>query len=71
MHSMMSSHIYYTRESTSGYVHLRISREEEGYVLGKFSQLFNTVPECVLYYCHHKLNVKGASHGCLRHPVYR
>lgn len=50
-------------------MHLKIVCQDNKYILGQFSKPFNTVPEMIHYYSLNKLNIKGAIHKKLLHPV--
>ncbi|XP_013400717.1 uncharacterized protein LOC106166595 [Lingula anatina] len=52
-----------------GYMHMKITRKDGGYVLGQFSQPYETIPGMVNHYTLNKLTIKGAEHMCLLHPV--
>ena len=50
-------------------MHLKIVCQGNRYILGQFSKPFNTVPEMIHYYSLNKLNIRGAEHKKLLHPV--
>lgn len=50
-------------------MHLKIVCENNKYILGQFSKPFDTVPEMIHYYSVNKLNIKGAIHKKLLHPL--
>lgn len=56
-------------KSTKGFMHMKIIEHDEGFILGEFSKPFKTIPEMISYYTAHKLNIKGAAHMALLHPV--
>ena len=51
------------------FMHLKIVCGEKGYILGQFSKPFDTVPEVIYHYSVNKLNIRGAEHKRLLHPV--
>lgn len=59
------------RDSSCGYIHLRVVYENGGYVLGQFSSLFGNVEECIAFYTRQRLNIRGAEHKKLQYPVPR
>ncbi|BFY97688.1 hypothetical protein BsWGS_00728 [Bradybaena similaris] len=55
-------------------IHVQIDQKtnEDGtvcYILGKNSKEFNTIPEMIDYYTHHRVPLRGAEHITLLHPV--
>ncbi|CAG5130792.1 unnamed protein product [Candidula unifasciata] len=61
-------------KSVRQYIHVQIDQKtnEDGsicYILGKNSKEFNTIPEMIDYYTHHRVPLKGAEHITLLHPV--
>ena len=53
----------------NSFMHLKIVCQNNKYILGQFSKPFDTVPEMIHYYSINKLNIKGAEHKQLLHPV--
>ena len=51
------------------FMHLKIVSKDNKYILGQFSKPFDTVPEMIHYYSVNKLNIRGAEHKKLLHPV--
>lgn len=58
-------------ESSHGFIHLRITKQKNGYVLGQHSQPFVSLSEMIAYFCQYKLNVRGITHRCLQYPLPR
>jgi len=56
-------------KSAKGYMHLKIVRDGEGFVLGVFSQAFQSIPQMIYHYSMNRLPIRGAEHMSLRHPV--
>ncbi|XP_038077620.1 SH2 domain-containing adapter protein B-like isoform X2 [Patiria miniata] len=56
-------------KSAKGFMHMKIVCYSQGYVLGEFSKPFAGIPHMIHYYTTHKLNIKGAEHMALLHPV--
>ena len=50
-------------------MHMKIVGHQEGFILGEFSKPFRGIPEMIHYYTRHKLNIRGAEHMALLHPV--
>ena len=50
-------------------MHLKIVCQDGKYILGQFSKPFNAVPAMIHHYSINKLNIKGAEHKILLHPV--
>lgn len=63
--------IFSCSDTHGGFIHLRVICQAGGYVLGQYSHLFETVPECIAFYCQEKLNIKGARQETLMNPVSR
>ena len=64
--------IYYISDRKCGFIHLRIADQAgSGFVLGQYSRPFDTLADCIAYYCRRKLNIKGISHETLQFPVSR
>lgn len=60
------------RDRKCGFIHLRIADQAgSGFVLGQYSRPFDTLADCIAYYCRRKLNIKGISHETLQFPVSR
>lgn len=56
--------------SSQGFMHMKLSRTQENkYVLGQNSPLFDSVPKIIHHYTSHKLPIKGAEHMSLLYPV--
>lgn len=56
-------------KNNNSFMHLKIVCEQNKYILGQFSKPFDTVPEMIHYYSVNKLNIKGAIHKKLLHPI--
>ncbi|XP_027055257.1 SH2 domain-containing adapter protein F-like isoform X2 [Pocillopora damicornis] len=56
-------------KNNNSFMHLKIVCQGNRYILGQFSKPFNTVPEMIHYYSLNKLNIRGAEHKKLLHPV--
>ncbi|XP_077988857.1 SH2 domain-containing adapter protein F-like isoform X2 [Glandiceps talaboti] len=56
-------------KSTRGFMHMKIVKHEEGYILGEFSKPFSNIPKMIDFYTRNKLNIKGAEHMALLQPV--
>jgi len=62
--------------SPRGFMHMKIvSCDDAGscggghYILGQFSQPFDSIPQMIHHYTINKLPIKGAEHMSLLHPV--
>ncbi|XP_033633701.1 SH2 domain-containing adapter protein F-like isoform X3 [Asterias rubens] len=56
-------------KSAKGFMHMKIVSHPQGYILGEFSKPFLGIPQMIFYYTTHKLNIRGAEHMALLHPV--
>ncbi|XP_022104660.1 SH2 domain-containing adapter protein F-like isoform X4 [Acanthaster planci] len=56
-------------KSAKGFMHMKIVCNSQGYILGEFSKPFKGIPPMIHYYTTHKLNIRGAEHMALLHPV--
>jgi len=63
--------LFYFSDEKRGFLHLKISQQNGGYVLGQYSHPFNSVPECIAFYSKQKLNIKDTAHQPLQNPVTR
>lgn len=51
-------------------MHMRIQQNDTGkFILGEFSQPFDSVPDIIKHFCLNRLPVRGAEHMCLIEPV--
>lgn len=51
-------------------MHMRIQQNENNkFILGEFSQPFDSVPDIIKHFCLNRLPVRGAEHMCLIEPV--
>ena len=58
--------------SVTGFMHMKIVASHEGrFILGQFSQPFNSIAQMIHYYTVNKLPIKGAEHISLAIPVPR
>ncbi|XP_023098235.1 SH2 domain-containing adapter protein B isoform X2 [Felis catus] len=55
--------------SNQGFMHMKLAKTKEKYVLGQNSPPFDSVPEVIHYYTTRKLPIKGAEHLSLLYPV--
>lgn len=60
-----------TSPAAQGFIHLKITQEKGGFVLGQFSAPFHTVPLCISYYTQRELTIKHINHRRLGFPVGR
>lgn len=60
----------FSHRSAKGFMHMRIQQNENGkFILGEFSQPFDSVPDIIKHFCMNRLPVRGAEHMCLIEPV--
>ena len=55
--------------SAKGFMHMKIVHHTDGFILGEFSKPYPTISGMIHYYTQHKLNIRGAEHMALLHPV--
>ncbi|XP_074712558.1 SH2 domain-containing adapter protein B [Strix uralensis] len=68
--SQTSKHDYsLSLKSNQGFMHMKLMKTKEKYILGQNSPPFNSVPEVIHYYTTKKLPIKGAEHLSLLYPV--
>ncbi|XP_077201637.1 SH2 domain-containing adapter protein B [Paroedura picta] len=68
--SQTSKHDYsLSLKSNQGFMHMKLTKTKEKYVLGQNSPPFDSVPEVIHYYTAKKLPIKGAEHLSLLYPV--
>ncbi|XP_043916904.1 SH2 domain-containing adapter protein B isoform X2 [Protopterus annectens] len=68
--SQTSKHDYsLSLKSSQGFMHMKLTRTKEKYILGQNSPPFDSVPEVIHYYTTRKLPIKGAEHLSLLYPV--
>ncbi|XP_068784355.1 SH2 domain-containing adapter protein B isoform X3 [Struthio camelus] len=68
--SQTSKHDYsLSLKSSQGFMHMKLMKTKEKYILGQNSPPFDTVPEVIHYYTTRKLPIKGAEHLSLLYPV--
>ncbi|XP_067839551.1 SH2 domain-containing adapter protein B-like [Heptranchias perlo] len=56
-------------KSSQGFMHMKLTRTKDKYILGQNSLPFDSVPEVIHYYTARKLPIKGAEHLSLLYPV--
>ncbi|XP_068090430.1 SH2 domain-containing adapter protein B [Hyperolius riggenbachi] len=56
-------------KSSQGFMHMKLSKAKEKYILGQNSPPFDSVPEVIHFYTTRKLPIKGAEHLSLLYPV--
>ncbi|XP_065513731.1 SH2 domain-containing adapter protein B isoform X2 [Caloenas nicobarica] len=56
-------------KSSQGFMHMKLMKTKEKYILGQNSPPFDSVPEVIHYYTTKKLPIKGAEHLSLLYPV--
>ena len=61
--------IVWNFRSARGFMHMKIVYRDEKYILGQFSQPFDSIPLMIHHYSISKLPIKGAEHMSLLHPV--
>ncbi|KAB0341375.1 hypothetical protein FD754_018301 [Muntiacus muntjak] len=68
--SQTSRHDYsLSLKSNQGFMHMKLAKTKEKYVLDQNNPPFDTVPEVIHYYTTRKLPIKGAEHLSLLYPV--
>ncbi|XP_062456156.1 SH2 domain-containing adapter protein B [Rhea pennata] len=68
--SQTSKHDYsLSLKSSQGFMHMKLMKTKEKYILGQNSPPFDTVPEVIHYYTTRKLPIRGAEHLSLLYPV--
>ncbi|XP_044516824.1 SH2 domain-containing adapter protein B [Gracilinanus agilis] len=68
--SQTSKHDYsLSLKSNQGFMHMKLTKAKEKYILGQNSPPFDSVPEVIHYYTTKKLPIKGAEHLSLLYPV--
>ncbi|XP_025893879.1 SH2 domain-containing adapter protein B [Nothoprocta perdicaria] len=68
--SQTSKHDYsLSLKSSQGFMHMKLMKTKEKYILGQNSPPFGTVPEVIHYYTTRKLPIRGAEHLSLLYPV--
>ncbi|XP_067886858.1 SH2 domain-containing adapter protein B-like [Heterodontus francisci] len=56
-------------KSSQGFMHMKLTRTKDKYILGQNSLPFDSVPEVIHYYTTRRLPIKGAEHLSLLYPV--
>lgn len=68
--SQTSRHDYsLSLKSNQGFMHMKLAKTKEKYILGQNSPPFDSVPEVIHYYTTRKLPIRGAEHLSLLYPV--
>uniref|UniRef100_H0XZD2 SH2 domain containing adaptor protein B n=1 Tax=Otolemur garnettii TaxID=30611 RepID=H0XZD2_OTOGA len=68
--SLTEAHFFaLTGLSNQGFMHMKLAKTKEKYILGQNSPPFDSVPEVIHYYTTRKLPIKGAEHLSLLYPV--
>ena len=61
-------HLFF--RNNDNFLHLKIVRQLDGqYILGQFSKPFLEIPKVIHHYSINKLNIRGAEHKFLKHPI--
>ena len=56
--------------NNENFLHLKIVRQIDGqFILGQFSKPFIDIPKVIHHYSKNKLNIRGAEHKYLKHPI--
>ena len=55
--------------SSSDYLHIRVSKINERYILGQYSKPFDTVAQCIAHYCTESLRIKRGVYAAMIMPV--
>ncbi|GCC21082.1 hypothetical protein chiPu_0019549 [Chiloscyllium punctatum] len=56
-------------KSSQGFMHMKLTRTKDKYILGENSLPFDSVPEIIHHYSTRRLPIKGAEHLSLLYPV--
>ncbi|XP_059500576.1 SH2 domain-containing adapter protein F-like isoform X2 [Stegostoma tigrinum] len=56
-------------KSNQGFMHMKLTRTKDKYILGENSLPFDSVPEIIHHYSTRRLPIKGAEHLSLLYPV--
>lgn len=56
-------------KSGRGFLHMKIVNLDGKFILGQFSQPFDSIPDMVEFYCMSKLPIKGSENISLIHPL--
>lgn len=56
-------------KSARGFMHMKITSRDGRYILGQFSQPFDSIPLMIHHYSMSKLPIKGQEHMSLMHPI--
>lgn len=55
--------------SGCGFLHMKIVNLDGKFILGQFSQPFDSIPQMIEFYCLSKLPIKGSENISLVHPL--
>ena len=61
--------IFFLFRTARGFMHMKIQKRNQAFILGQFSKPFNAIADMLLYYSRNSLPVKGAEHISLKKPV--
>ena len=50
-------------------MHMKVVFKDCAFILGQFSQPFESIPRMIYHYSIYKLPIKGAEHMSLLHPI--
>ncbi|XP_075581781.1 SH2 domain-containing adapter protein B-like [Pelecanus crispus] len=68
--SQTNTHDYsLSLKSSQGFMHMKLVKSKEKYILGQNSPPFDSIPEVIHHYTTKKLPIKGAEHLSLFYPV--
>jgi hypothetical protein len=67
-YSVLSVHFF---RSLNGFLHLKIVGQDGSYILGQFSQPFESIPRMVEFFCQAKLPLRGNEQISLIYPLVR
>ncbi|XP_041041360.1 SH2 domain-containing adapter protein B-like [Carcharodon carcharias] len=56
-------------KSSQGFMHMKLTRTKDKYILGENSLPFDSIPEVIHHYTTRRLPIKGAEHLSLLYPV--
>ncbi|XP_038660294.1 SH2 domain-containing adapter protein B-like isoform X5 [Scyliorhinus canicula] len=56
-------------KSSRGFMHMKLTKTKDKYILGEHSLPFDSIPEVIHHYMNRRLPIKGAEHLSLLYPV--
>ncbi|GCB79283.1 hypothetical protein scyTo_0018733, partial [Scyliorhinus torazame] len=56
-------------KSSRGFMHMKLTKTKDKYILGEHSLPFDSIPEVIHHYMSRRLPIKGAEHLSLLYPV--